>query len=79
MEREEIEKKVNEAVIDVLDCESTEIMDSASLENDLCVDSLDAVEIEMKLEDSFGITLENARNCTTVKDLYDFVEKEISK
>ena len=79
MERNEIEKKVNDVLNDVLGIDFSEIKDDAVLENDLGADSLDAVEIVMGLEHEFDISIPdekmyNNEGCT-VKDVYDLVEE----
>ena len=80
MKREEIEQKVNEVLNDVLGYVCSEIRDDAVLEDDFGADSLDAVEIVMRLEHEFGINIPDEKmygseneNCT-VKDVYDLVE-----
>ena len=47
MERDKIEKKVNDVLNDVLGIDYSEIKDDAVLEDDFGADSLDAVEIVM--------------------------------
>ena len=79
MERNEIEKKVNDVLNDVLGIDYSEIKDDAVLEADLAADSIDAVEIVMALEHEFGISIPdekmyNNEGCT-VKDVYDLVEE----
>jgi acyl carrier protein len=50
MEREKIEKKANDVLVDVLGIDYSEIKNDAVLEDDFGADSLDAVEIVMGLE-----------------------------
>lgn len=80
MKREEIEQKVNEVLIDALGVDQAEIGNDAKLKDDLYADSLNAVEIVMRLEHEFGINIPDEKmycseneNCT-VKDVYDLVE-----
>ena len=79
MKRNEIEKRVNDVLNDVLGIDYSEIKDDAVLEADLSADSLDAVEIVMGLEHEFDISIPyemmyNNEGCT-VKDVYDLVEE----
>jgi acyl carrier protein len=79
MEREKIEKKVNDVLNDVLGVDYSEIKDDAVLKNDFCADSIDAVEIVMGLEHEFDISIPNEKmfdlESRTVKDVYDLVEE----
>ena len=79
MKREKIEKKVNDVLNDVLGVAYSEIKDDVVLEDDFGADSLDAVEIVIKLEHKFGISIPDEKmydnaNCT-VKNVYDLVEE----
>ena len=77
MEREKIEKKANDVLVDVLGIGYSEIKDDAVLEDDFGADSLDAVEIVMGLEHEFGISIPDEKifsnESCTVKDVYDLV------
>ena len=78
MNRQEIEKKVNDVLNDVLGIAYSEIKDDAVLEDDFGADSLDAVELVMELEHEFGISIPDEKmysnESCTVKDVYDLVE-----
>ena len=56
MKRDEIEKRVNDVLNEVLGVDYSEIKGDAVLSDDLDADSLDAVEIVMELEHEFGIS-----------------------
>lgn len=79
MGRDEIEKKVNDVLNDVLRIGYSEIKDDAVLADDFGADSLDAVEIVMDLEHEFGISIPDDKmygnESSTVKDVYDLVEE----
>ena len=79
MEREKIEKKVNDVLNGVLYVAYSEIKDDAVLETDLLADSIDIVEIVMDLEQKFGISIPDEKmygnESCTVKDVYDLVEE----
>lgn len=77
MDRQEIESKVNEIIVETLDVKPDMVSADADLKNDLCCDSLEYVELVMKLEDELGISIsdEAAEKCETVNDMYDIVEE----
>lgn len=79
MKRDEIEKKVNDVLTDILGVDYNEIKDDAVLADDLDADSLDALEIVMGLEYEFGISIPDEKihdnESWTVKDVYDLVEE----
>jgi acyl carrier protein len=79
MKRDEIEKRVNDVLNEVLGVDYSEIKGDAVLSDDLDVDSLDAVEIVMGLEHEFGISIPDEKmygnKSYTVKDVYDLVEE----
>ena len=79
MKRDEIEKRVNDVLNEVLGVDYSEIKGDAVLSNDLDADSLDAVEIVMELEHEFNISIPDEKmygnKSYTVKDVYDLVEE----
>ena len=77
MNREEIEQKVNDVLVDVLCIAPENINNEAKLEDDLYCDSLDCVEIIMELEKELYVNIpdERADKCVTVKDVYDMMEE----
>ena len=79
MNRQEIEKKVNDILVDKLGVEPDMVKNDAKFEDDLNGDSLDCVELIMEFEHEFGISIkdEDAEKCETVKDMYDLVEQTL--
>lgn len=81
MERNKIEKKVNDVLNDVLGIDYSDIKDDAVLETDLGADSIDAVEIVLELEHEFDISIPdekmNGNESCTVKEVYDLVENAL--
>lgn len=79
MERDKIEKKVNDVLNDLLGVAYSEIKDDAVLRDEFGADSLDAVEIVMALEKEFGISIPDEKmygdESCTVKNVYDLVEE----
>ena len=50
-------EKVKEIIVDTLSCDEKDVTMQASLSDDLDADSLDAVELNMALEDAFGVSI----------------------
>lgn len=76
--REEIIKQTNEALKKEFEFKDDQLVPTASLRDDLCLDSLDAVDMVVVLEQRFGVTLRQGydlRTIVTLNDLYDFIEK----
>ena len=75
MNREKIESKVNDILVDKLGVGFDDINNEAKFEDDLGGDSLDCVELIMEFEHEFGISIpdERAYKCETVKDMYDMI------
>lgn len=53
----EIERKVEDIIAEILDIEKKKVTPDANLENDLGADSIDAVDILMALEKEFYIDI----------------------
>lgn len=76
--REEIIKQTNEALKKEFEFKDEQLVPTAQLKDDLCLDSLDAVDMVVVLEQKFGVTLRQGydlRAIVTLNDLYDFIEK----
>ncbi|WP_195237264.1 acyl carrier protein [Romboutsia sp. 1001285H_161024_C4] len=69
-------EKVVEIIREQLSVEDKEITMETSLMKDLEVDSLDAVEIIMALEDEFGVEIPDtgAENFKSIGDIVKFIE-----
>lgn len=68
--------KVKEIVVGHLDVEADKVTTEASFIEDLGADSLDTVELVMKFEEAFEITIpdEAAESIVTVGDAVKFIE-----
>lgn len=76
--REEIIKQTNEALKKEFEFTDEQLIPTAQLRDDLGLDSLDAVDMVVVLEQKFGVTLRQGydlRTIVTLNDLYDFIEK----
>ncbi len=66
-------EEMKKIVVDTLNCEEDKVTMEASLTEDLEADSLDAVELNMALEDAFGVSIsdEELANMKTVGDIFN--------
>ncbi len=79
MERQEIESKVIEILVDKLGIDQESVKMESKLEDDFGADSLDCVEIILALEHEFPIRIpdDDAERVETVKDIVDLVERHV--
>ena len=66
-------EKVKELLAEHLEMDAREITEETTFD-DLGVDSLDAVEIMMEMEDEFGIEIKPAEAGRSVKELVAYIE-----
>jgi acyl carrier protein len=71
-----VEKKVKEIVAEQLGKGVNDITIQASFIDDLGADSLDIVELVMKMEEEFGIEIpdEDAEKIKTVNDVVEYIK-----
>lgn len=69
-------EKVKKILADHLEIDENEIDEETTLD-DLGVDSLDAVEIVMEMEDEFGIEIQSDEIGNSVKDFVDYIESKL--
>lgn len=69
-------EKVKEIIVDTLSCEEEKVTLEASLAEDLGADSLDAVEVNMALEEAFSISIpdEELANFSTIGDIVTYID-----
>lgn len=72
----EIEAKVKQIIVDKLSVSEDEVTNEASFQQDLGADSLDQVELIMKFEEEFNVTIpeEESTKIATVGDAIAFIE-----
>ena len=77
---QEVASKVKEIIVDLLGVEEAKVTESASFTTDLGADSLETVDLIMKLEQEFDIEIpeEQANNISTVGDAIKFVENAVA-
>lgn len=71
-----VEKKVREIVAEQLGKDVSEVTTGASFIDDLGADSLDIVELVMKMEEEFAIEIpdEEAEKIKTVNDVVEYIK-----
>ena len=76
-------EEVKKIIVETLSCDEDKVTPDASLTDDLGADSLDAVELQMAIEDQLGVTItdEDLPGLKTVMDLVGYKEdlKETSE
>ena len=77
MTSEEVLAKVQEIAAEQLDIEEAKIVETANIKDDLDADSLDVFEIMNELEDNFDIQLDADESIQTIKDVVDYVLKQL--
>ena len=68
-------EKVKELLAGHLEMDAAEISEATTFE-DLGVDSLDAVEIMMEMEDEFGVEIKPAEAGKSVKELVAYIDSK---
>ena len=71
-------EKVKEIIVDTINCDEDMITMEASLKDDIGIDSLDAMELSMALEEEFSLTIEEEAlaNFVTVKDIVEYIDSK---
>jgi acyl carrier protein len=77
MTREKVLKIVIDILVDKLGLDEEEINEQSHLEDDLCMDSLDAIEVIMQLEHAWSISINDdskeVNEIKTVSDITDYI------
>ena len=69
--------RVKKVLAEHLEIDENEISESTTLE-DMGVDSLDAVEIIMELEDEFGIEIQAEDAGKSIKEFVDYIDSKLA-
>lgn len=72
---EDIEQRIKKFIAGELGVNEADVKNESSFVDDLGADSLDTVELVMKLEEEFGVEIpdEEAEKITTVQQAIDYV------
>ena len=70
-------EKVRDVIVDTLGCEAEAVTREATLTEDLGLDSIDAVELNIALEDALGAAIsdEALKEMKTVGDIVSYLEQ----
>lgn len=68
-------EELKDIIVDTLSCDADKVTMEASLADDLQADSLDAVELNMAIEEAFGVSIpdEELPNMKTVGDIFNYL------
>jgi len=71
-------EKVKEIIVETVSCDEDAVTLEANLKDDLGLDSLDAVELNMALEEAFEISIsdEELVKFVTVKNIVDYIDSQ---
>jgi acyl carrier protein len=80
MTRQEINKMVIDTLEEAFDLSAEDLVPTAKLYEDLDLDSLDAIDLAVKLKNDVGVTLDEGemRSLIELSDLIDLLEKKIN-
>ena len=69
-------EEVKKIIVSELNCKPEQVTLDVNLKDDLGADSIDAVQIVMDIEDTFGITVDedNDQSMLTVKNIVEYIE-----
>jgi len=79
MDQDSIEERLQRIISEQLGVDESQVVPSASFEEDLNADSLDLVELIMSLEEEFNIEIseEDAEKIRTVGDANEYVREHM--
>lgn len=79
MNRQEIESKVKEFLLEDLEIDEENIFPEAKLKEDMAIDSLDYVDIVVIVEKNFGfkIKAEEMAKVKTMSQFCDYIESKV--
>ena len=69
-------EKVKAIIVDQLDVDENDVVESANIQDDLGADSLDIVDLVMSFEDEFDMEIpdDQVENIKTVGDIVKYIE-----
>ena len=72
-------EKVKEIIVETVNCDADAVVLEAKLADDLGVDSLDAMEINMALEEAFAISIadEDLVKFVCVQDIVNYIDGKV--
>lgn len=81
MKREDIEQKIKEILVSDFELDAEKLVPEAKLFEDLDLDSIDAVDMVVRLQQMTGLKVkaEDFKQIRTLKDIADVVEKLVNE
>ncbi len=75
-----IEEEIVAVIVEQLDVTREQCIPAASFINDLGADSLDLMELIMKMEERFGVSIsdEELQNIRTIQNVIDFIKRTVA-
>ncbi len=72
-------EKIKEVIVNAANIDESKVVLTADLEEDLGLDSLDAVELGMALEEAFDITIEEEKLASfkKVSDIVEYIDATV--
>ena len=72
--------KVKDVIVETINCAEEDVVMDADLRGGLHMDSLDAMEVSMALEEAFNLTIdeESLMEFKTVKDIVDYIDAHMA-
>lgn len=69
-------EEIKEVIVDTLNCDADKVTMEANIFDDLEADSLDAVELNLALEEAFGVSIDEdtMAGIKTVADIVKYIE-----
>lgn len=79
MTRKQVVEKVNQFLIDDFEIEESKLGEDKLIDSEIGIDSLDMVDILVRVNEEFGFKLEKAELMTvkTLGDFYDLLMKHV--
>jgi acyl carrier protein len=81
MTPKQIEEKVRKIIVEQLDISEEDILPESSFKDDLGADSLELLDLVMKMEEEFDIQIsdEDAEEIISVQDAIERIEKNLPR
>lgn len=68
-------EELRKIICEHLNMDESEISPETAIADDLQMDSLDMLDLDMMIEDKFGVKLEDMENIKTVSDIVKYIEE----
>ena len=74
-------EKIKELIVDIISCSEDEVTMDTNMKEDLNIDSLDAMELAMSVEENLGVTIpeDQLAEMVYVKDIVNYVDENLEK